>query len=78
MRLALTPEQAEDLDILDADGKAEADAVPVPIMDAWLTGAIEALTDPARRDALDVEQDAERSALPEAIRAAVLDALGER
>ncbi len=78
MRLALTPGQAQDLDILDADGKAEADAVPVPTMDAWLTYAIEALTDPACRDALDGEQDAERRALPGAIRAAVLDALEER
>jgi hypothetical protein len=46
-RLGLTPAQASALSVLDADGKAEADAVPVPVMDGWLTDAIEALQDPA-------------------------------
>jgi hypothetical protein len=35
MRLALTPAQAQEHGLLDADGKAEVDAVPVPVMDAW-------------------------------------------
>lgn len=47
LRLALTPTQAEELGLLDADGKAEADAVPVPVMDRWLIEAVEALTLPA-------------------------------
>jgi hypothetical protein len=51
VRLALTEEQAgrDGLDLLDADGKAEVDAVPVPVMDGWLREAIEALHVPARR-----------------------------
>jgi hypothetical protein len=67
MRLALTPVQADGLDLLDADGKAEADSVPVPIMDRWLTEAIEALTDPARREEQEQAQESERERLPEAI-----------
>src|SRR5262249_34375207 len=49
-RLALTTEQAEAHDLLDADGKAEADAVPVPILDGCLREAIEHLQDPASRE----------------------------
>jgi hypothetical protein len=74
MRLALTIEQAVDLDLLDADGKAEADSVPVPIMDRWLTEAIEGLTDPACREQeqeQEQEQERERERLPAAIQAAI-------
>ena len=66
MRLALTTTQADDLDLLDADGKAEVDGVPVPVMDRWLTDAIEALQDPACREQLLVEEEAERERLPDA------------
>jgi hypothetical protein len=72
-RLGLTPAQADSLGVLDADGKAEADAVPVPVMDGWLTEAIEALQDPARRDALEAEQERDR----EGILANVLAQLSE-
>ena len=44
-RIALTEQQALDADLLDAAGKAEAEGLPVPVMDALLTGAIEELLD---------------------------------
>ena len=70
-RLGLTPDQAEDLGVLDADGKAEVDAVPVAVMDGWITDAIEALqTDEARDEHL-AEQTADRERLPEAIKEAL-------
>jgi hypothetical protein len=50
-RIALTEDQAADAGVLDEDGKAEADALPVPVMDAIVRDAIEALQDP------DVRQD---------------------
>ena len=34
-----------DAGVLDADGKAEADALPVPVMDAIVTAAIESYQD---------------------------------
>jgi hypothetical protein len=71
IRLALTPAQAQEHGLLDADGKAEVDAVPVSVMDAWLTEAIEALQVPARRDSLRVEEERERERLPAAIRNAL-------
>jgi hypothetical protein len=46
-RVALTQGQAEQLDVLDAEGKAEADAIPVPVLDGWLREAIEGLQDSA-------------------------------
>jgi hypothetical protein len=67
-RLALTTEQAEDLDLLDADGKAEADAIPVRTLDGWLTDAIEHLQDSAGREAFEAKQEAERERLPDVIR----------
>jgi hypothetical protein len=33
VRVALTARQAEELDLLDADGKAKVDAVPVQALD---------------------------------------------
>jgi hypothetical protein len=45
-RIALTYEQADANDLLDAAGKAEADGLPVPVMDAILRDAIEARQDP--------------------------------
>ncbi len=70
-RLALTIEQAGDLGLLDEDGKAEADAIPVPTFDAMLRDAIKALQLPARRKQFEAEQERERERLPEAIRAAL-------
>ena len=51
-RLALTTGQAEELELLDADGQAEVDGVRVRTMDGWLTDAIEGLQDPACREAV--------------------------
>ncbi len=73
-RLALTTDQAKELDLLDADGKAEVDGVPVPVMDGWLTEAIEALQDPARRKSLRAKEEREREGLRDAIRQALDDA----
>jgi hypothetical protein len=67
-RLALTAEQAEEHDLLDADGKAEVEGLPVPVMDTLLTDAIEELQDPAGREELEAEQERERERLPDAIR----------
>jgi len=71
VRLALTTAQATELDLLDADGKAEVDGVPVPVMDRWLTDAIEALQNPACRDSLLAEEKRQRDRLPDAIRNAL-------
>ena len=67
-RLALTVEQADEHDLLDADGKAEVDGLPVPVMDRLLIDAIEALQVPARREELLERERAERERLPDAIR----------
>ena len=48
-RIALTEDQAADAGVLDEDGKAEADALPVPVMDAIVRDAIEARQDPGVR-----------------------------
>jgi hypothetical protein len=74
VRLALTVEQAQDLDLLDADGKAEVDGVPVPVMDTWLREAIEALQDPESLDRLLEEERKEQKKLPAAIRKALRQA----
>jgi len=55
-RIALTAEQAADAGVLDENGKAEADALPVPVMDQIITDAIERYQDPAVR-----EDNAERA-----------------
>jgi hypothetical protein len=66
--LALTVEQARAHDLLDADGKAEVDGLPVPVLDRLLIDAIKALQDPACREALAAEEGRERGRLPDAIR----------
>jgi hypothetical protein len=70
-RLGLLAAQADELGILDADGKAEVDAVPVRVMDGWLADAIEALQDPACRERHEAEQAEHRERLPQAIRDAL-------
>jgi hypothetical protein len=70
-RLALTEGQAIDHALLDADGKAEVDGLPVPVLDALLVEAIEALHDPAHREALPGKERAERERLPDALLAAL-------
>ena len=61
-RIACTQAQAAAAGVLDADGKAEADALPVPVMDGIITDAIEAYQDPA------VREDNEREAAEESAR----------
>jgi hypothetical protein len=72
-RIAITEDQAREEGVLDEDGKAEADALPVPVMDAILLGWLDRLQDPAGRESLLVDQDQERARLPDAIRAALTD-----
>jgi hypothetical protein len=57
--------------VLDDDGKAEADALPVLVMDAIVTGWLDRLSDPAGRESLRGEQQRERVRLPAAITAAL-------
>jgi hypothetical protein len=71
VRLALTEEQAREHDLLDADGKAEVDGLPVPVLDALLLDAIDALHDPACRERMLTEEEAQRKRLPAAIREAL-------
>lgn len=66
-RLALTAEQAARHGLLDSDGKAEADSLPVPVLDAIVTGALESLFDPAGREAVGAEQSEQLGLLPAAI-----------
>jgi hypothetical protein len=75
-RLALSPEQGKALDILDDDGDAEADAIPVPTLDGWLREAIEGLQDSACRTEWAAKQEAERERLPEVVRDALDSANG--
>src|SRR5262249_22612480 len=42
--------QAAEWNLLDADGKAEADGIPVPALDALVRDAITGRQDPARRE----------------------------
>jgi hypothetical protein len=76
-RLALTREQAEQHGLLDADGKAEADALPVPVLDAILIGALNELLLPAGREQAEADETEQRKRLSEAIREALRDVLGE-
>jgi hypothetical protein len=46
VRLGLTFEQAQDHDVLDADGKAELDGLPVPALDSLVRNWILSHQDP--------------------------------
>jgi hypothetical protein len=70
-RIAVTAAQARAHDVLDDDGTAEADALPVQAMDAIVTGWLEDLLDPARRESVLAERDGERDRLADAIREAL-------
>jgi hypothetical protein len=67
-RIALTEQQAADNDLLDQFGKAEADGLPVPVMDQILTDAIESYQDPARRAETAQRAADERARIPGLIR----------
>lgn len=75
-RLALTAAQAEEHGLLDADGKAEADSLPVAVLDGIVTGALEELRDGDAYAAFTRRADFELSALPRLVRDQVMDALG--
>jgi hypothetical protein len=68
VRLGVTTAQAIAEGILEQDGTCEATAVPVPVMDRWLTDAIEALRIPARWEQVQDEQREENERLPELVR----------
>jgi hypothetical protein len=67
-RLALTADQSKRHDLLDNDGKAEVDGLPVRVMDRMLIDAIEALQVPARRERVEAEQREANERLPGLIR----------
>jgi len=75
-RLALTYEQAEELGLLDADGKAEADSIPVQTLDQMVRDALDELF----RDDMTAEYLAEearqRAGLPALIRDGLAGVLG--
>jgi hypothetical protein len=71
VRLALFEQQARRHDLLDADGKAEVDGLPVPVLDALLRDAVAALHDPACRERMLAEEAAQRARLVPAIRKAL-------
>jgi hypothetical protein len=70
-RLAITHDQAEQYGVLDADGKAEADALPVPAMDAIIREALDELIDAEVRDVVLEDQAHERRQLGDLIREAL-------
>jgi hypothetical protein len=70
-RIAITADQARAEGVLDDDGHAEADALPVPVMDQLLRDAIERLQDPAGRERTARAEEAERGRLDQAIRDAL-------
>jgi hypothetical protein len=72
-RIALIRAQAEEHELLDADGKAEADGLPVPVLDAIIREAIESLHDPAIRQRSLDEQERERRRITPEIRAALAE-----
>src|SRR5512132_139543 len=60
-RIAVTEQQARDHDLLDDDGKAEVDGLPVPVMDQILLGAIDGLQDSAIREEAAATEERERA-----------------
>jgi hypothetical protein len=66
--LALTAAQAHENNLLDEDGHAEVDGLPVPVMDAILTDALGELLDPATRERVREHQREERERVIEALR----------
>lgn len=75
-RLALTVEQAEQHGLLDADGKAEADSLPVQVLDGIVTTALDDLRDDAAYTGFTNRQQFETSALPGLVRDQVMAVLG--
>jgi hypothetical protein len=67
-RAALTETQAVEHNLLDEDGKAEVDGLPVPALDALLTSTLDELGDSACRDELHALEIEEQGKIPDAIR----------
>jgi hypothetical protein len=76
-RLALTLDQAEEHGLLDADGKAEADSLPVQVLDQIVTSRLSELRDADALGELRRREQAERDDLPAAIRLALAGVLGD-
>lgn len=70
-RIALTEQQAVDADLLDTAGKAEADGLPVPVMDAIVRDAIEDEQDPDIRQENADRADRERARITGLVLAAL-------
>lgn len=70
-RLALTFDQAERYNLLDADGKAEADSLPVQILDEIVTTRLEGLTDDDARERYRLDEAEQRAELPQLVRDAL-------
>jgi hypothetical protein len=64
-------DQAREYDLLDADGKAEADGIPVAVMDDLLRAAIRSAQDPVRRERNAADEAAENERLRDLIERAV-------
>lgn len=75
-RLALTLDQAEEHGLLDADGKAEADALPVQVLDQIVTDRLTELRDDDAWDRMREHLAEQRRDLPGLVREAVLGAIG--
>lgn len=75
-RLAVTEEQADEYDLLDADGKAEADSLPVQVLDQIVTDALDELREPDAFADLLAEEARQKGLLPTAIREALAGVLG--
>jgi hypothetical protein len=69
VQLAITTEQAAALGVLDSEGKAEADALPVDYMDDLLTAAIAERTVPGAREELAHRLIRERAEIRRELRA---------
>jgi hypothetical protein len=70
-RLALTEDQALEHGLLDADGKAEADSLPVAVLDGIVTGRLTELFDPDALDELRADQARQRREMPVMMREAL-------
>jgi hypothetical protein len=73
-RLALTYDQAAQHGLLDADGKAEADSLPVQVLDDIVTTRLNGLLDDDARDRWLADEAELREELPTLVRQALRDA----
>lgn len=71
-RLALTFDQAEEHGLLDSDGKAEADSLPVQVLDQIITDRLNALIDADELAAMREREEEQRDAMPGEIHRALV------